>query len=59
MLCRLWIRSSLLDELGDDEFRMHIYEKISLNEDTNRILDYLNADFTQIYDDVIRHLSLR
>ena len=59
-LTRLWKRSSLYTE--DDsfaDFKLAFLEKLRLFEDTNRICAYLDADFTQIYDDVIRHLSAR
>ena len=58
-LCRLWLRNSFVDELTYGDFKMSIMDKLRLYEDTSRILTYLGANFTQIYEDVIRHLSTR
>ena len=59
-LTRLWKRNSLYtDEPSFSDFKLAFLEKLRLFEDTNRICAYLDADFTQIYDDVIRHLSAR
>ena len=60
-LTRLWKRSSLYSDSDPSfaDFKMAFFDKLRLFEDTNRILAYLDADFTQIYDDVIKHLSAR
>lgn len=60
-LTRLWKRSSLYvdNDSSFNEFKLAFFDKLHSFEDTNRICAYLDADFTQIYDDVIRHLSAR
>lgn len=59
-LTRLWIRNSTcIDDPEYKCFKLAILDKLRTFEDTNRICDYLNVDFTQIYEDVIRHLSAR
>ena len=58
-LTRIWTRSSCFDEMQYSGYKIAILEKLRLYEDTNRIRSYLSADFSQIYEDVIRHLSTR
>jgi hypothetical protein len=62
-LTRLWTRSENEEEEEDAEddsdYKLAIFDKLRLYSDTNRISSYLKADFTQIYEDVIRHLSTR
>ncbi len=57
-LTRIWMRSIDTDE-SFEQFKMIILEKFSLFEDTNQIKAYLNVDFNQIYEDVIKHLAAR
>jgi hypothetical protein len=60
-LTRLWTRNGN-DEIGDSDdsdYLLAIFDKLRLYDDTNRICSYLKVDFTQIYEDVIRHLSTR
>jgi len=57
-LTRIWMRSNDTDE-SFELFKMTILEKLSLFEDTNQIKAYLNVDFNQIYEDVIKHLAAR
>lgn len=60
-LTRLWIRNPYSDE--DDEelkkFKFSIFGKLRQFSDANRIRSYLEVDFIQIYEDVIKHLSAR
>lgn len=56
-LTRIWTRSH--EDIECSKFKFAILEKIRYFEDTNRIRSYLSADFSQIYEDVIRHLSTR
>ena len=58
-LTRIWTRSSCFDQLQYSNFKLAIFSKLRSYEDTNKICLYLNADFAQIYEDVIRHLSTR
>ena len=59
-LTRIWARSlSTLNEPHFSNYKFVIMQTIRLFEDTNRIRSYLDADFSQIYEDVIRHLSIR
>jgi hypothetical protein len=58
-LTRIWSRTTNFDAHQLSKFKFVIYEKIRVFEDTNRIREYLDADFSQIYEDVIRHLSTR
>lgn len=58
-LTRIWIRNTCADDDNNNTFKLSIFEKLRQFEDTNRICEYLNANFSQIYDDVIRHLSAR
>ena len=58
-LTRIWSRNSCFDEIQYSKYKLSVYKKIRLFEDTNRIRSYLNTDFSQIYEDVIRHLSTR
>lgn len=53
-LTRLWHRSP-----SNHHFKIEILKKISKFEEANGIRDYLDANFIQINDDVIRHLSTR
>lgn len=57
-LTRLWKRSQD-DSVLNEEFKLAVFQKLRQFEDTNRICSYLNADFAQIYEDVIRQLSIR
>jgi hypothetical protein len=63
-LTRLWIRNNILSEENEFDnpyldYKLAIYDKLRDFDETNRICSYLNADFSQIYEDVIRHLSTR
>lgn len=59
-LTRIWTRSlSTLNEPQFSNYKFVILQTIRLFEDTNKIRSYLEADFSQIYEDVIRHLSVR
>lgn len=59
-LTRIWTRSSACSEEEDySNFKISILDKLNQFEDTNRLCDYLNVDFNQIYEDVVRHLSTR
>jgi hypothetical protein len=53
-LTRLWHRSP-----SNNHFKIEILKKIRKFEECNEIRDYLDANFVQINDDVIRHLSAR
>ncbi len=57
-LTRIWMRSVDTDE-SFEQLKIIILEKLSLFEDTNQIKAYLNVDFNQIYEDVIKHLATR
>ncbi len=56
-LTRICVRGDIQPEYS--HFKLAILDKLSLFEDTNKIRGYLNADFDQIYEDVIKHLSAR
>ena len=61
-LTRLWYRKSSGQDEEENpymEYKLAIVEKLRNFNDTNRICMYLKADFAQIYEDVIRHLSTR
>jgi hypothetical protein len=62
-LTRLWTRNANEDaeasSNNDSEYSLAIFDKLRMYDDTNRICSYLKVDFTQIYEDVIRHLSTR
>ena len=58
-LVRIWKRSSNIDETEMAVFKTAILDKLRLFDDINKICAYLNADFNQIYDDVIKQLSAR
>jgi hypothetical protein len=58
-LARIWVRSSIDSEDDYPQYKLAILDKIRLFEDTNKICKYLKSDFSQIYEDVIKHLSTR
>lgn len=58
-LTRIWMRSTIDSDESFEQFKMIILEKLSLFEETNQIKAYLNVDFNQIYEDVIKHLAAR
>lgn len=58
-LMRIWSRNSCFNDTQYTKYKLAVYKKIRLFEDANRIRSYLNTDFSQIYEDVIRHLSTR
>lgn len=58
-LVRIWKRSSNIDEAEMADFKTDVLDKLRLFDDINKICAYLNSDFNQIYDDVIKQLSAR
>jgi len=58
-LSRIWIRDDSFDQAEFSDIKMAVFNKLRQFEDTNRICSYLNVDFNQIYEDVIRQLSAR
>jgi hypothetical protein len=59
-LVRLWKKSQEnCFEIKNTKYKQEIFKKIIKCENTNNICFYLDADFSQIYDDIIRTLSLR
>lgn len=58
-LSRIWLRNPCLLDKSDNSFKLAVLAKINNYDDTNKLVEYLNVDFHQIYEDVIRHLSAR
>jgi hypothetical protein len=58
-LTRIWLRDDQYDQSEYSDIKMAIFNKLRRFEDTNLICSYLNVDFNQIYEDVIRQLSAR
>lgn len=67
-LTRLWLREQY-EETNDEsseeayrelkQFKTSIFKKLRQFSDANRIRTYLEVDFIQIYEDVIKNLSAR
>ena len=59
-LVRLWKKSQdNAQEIKNTIYKREIFRKINKYSKTNNIFFYLDANFSQIYDDIIRTLSLR
>ena len=57
-LVRLW-KNSVHTEIKNTKYKREIFKKIIKSNKTNNIFFYLQADFSEIYDDIIRTLSIR
>ena len=61
-LVRLWKKSqdsSMQSEIQNTKYKREIFKKLIKYKKTNNIIFYLQADFSEIYDDIIRTLSIR
>lgn len=58
-LSRIWLRNPCSLAKSYDSFKLAVLGKINNYEDTNKLAEYLNVDFHQIYEDLIKHLSAR
>ena len=57
-LVRLW-KNSVHTEIKNTKYKREIFKKIIKSNKSNNIFFYLQADFSEIYDDIIRTLSIR
>jgi flagellar motor switch protein FliG len=57
-LVRLW-KNSVQTEIKNTKYKREIFKKIIQSSKTNNVFFYLHADFSEIYDDIIRTLSKR